>query len=203
MTQTPDPQKKVDPDNDLIEAVQANEETAFSNLVERYERALFNFGIKMCGETSDAEDMVQETFINIFRYLNSFRRETKFKNWVYRIAASVCIKKKRRSKFAPEKELSLDDFLPPDEAMVEKQVPLWAALPLDQVLNQELKDQLQQAILTLPEKYRVVLVLRDVEGFSSEEAAQILNLTVSNVKVRLHRARLFLKEQLKSYFDET
>jgi len=95
--------------------------------------------------------------------------------------------------------LSLDEFLPQDEAAVEKQVPAWASLPLDQVLNEELSRTLKKAILALPEKYRVVLVLRDIEGFSTDESAQILKLSPSNIKVRLHRARLFLRDKLKTY----
>ena len=134
--------------------------------------------------------------------MESFRYETKFKNWLYRIATSACSKKRRKSKFAPQRELSLDEFLPQDEAAVEKQVPSWAALPLEQLLNEELGQTLRTAILELPEKYRVVLVLRDIEGFSTDEAAQILNLTPSNIKVRLHRARLFLRDRLKTYFED-
>ena len=192
---------KSDPDAELVRAARADQAAAFPELVKRYERALYNFGLKMCGVASDAEDLVQDTFLNVYRYLDGFRNETKFKNWVYRIAASICIKKRRKSKFAPDRELSLDEFLPTDEAAVEGDVPAWAALPLDRVLNDELRRKLQEAILALPEKYRVVLVLRDVEGFSTEESAQILNLTPANVKVRLHRARLFLRDHLKSYFD--
>lgn len=202
MTPLNNPAKKIDPDTDLVEAIQAGDQTLFTDLVQRYERSLYNFGTKMCGAVGDAEDLVQETFLNVFKYLKDFRRETKFKNWLYRIAASVCIKKKRKSKFAPERELSLDDFLPGDEADIEQQVPQWAALPLDQVLNEELRRKMQAAILELPEIYRSVLVLRDMEGFTTEEAAQILNQTPSNIKVRLHRARLFLREQLKSYYED-
>lgn len=191
-----------DPDSHLIQAIQEGSKSDFTKLVQRYERALFNFGMRMCGEASDAEDLVQDTFLNVYRYLNGFRKETKFRNWMYRIAASVCIKKRRKSKFAPDQELSLDQFLPADEASVERETPRWAALPIDQVLNEELNRQLQSAILDLPDKYRMVLVLRDVEGFSTEETAQILDLTATNVKVRLHRARLFLKDKLKSYFKD-
>lgn len=171
-------------------------------MIQRYEQALYNFGLKICGQPSDAEDLVQDTFINVFKYLKTFRRETKFKNWLYRIATSVCIKKRRKSKFAPQRELSLDEFLPQDEALVEQHVPQWAALPLDRVLNEELGQKIRQAILDLPEKYRLVLVLRDIEGFSTEACAQILNLTPANIKVRLHRARLFLRDQLKTYFKD-
>ncbi len=155
----------------------------------------------MCRDPSDAEDMVQEAFLNVFRYLKDFRFETKFKNWLYRIAASTCIKKRRKSKFAPELELSLEDFIPKDEAEAQTQVPNWALMPLDQLLNEELADMVNQAILSLPEKYRLVIVLRDIEGFSTAETAQILGLSAANVKVRVHRARLFLREKLKGYFN--
>lgn len=196
-----DPPKITDPDRDLIRDIQEGDLTRFTDLVQRYGRPLYNFGMKMCGKADTAEDLVQETFLNVFRYLKDFRRETKFKNWLYRVAASVCIKNKRKSKFAPEQELSLEEFLPADEAAVETQVPAWAAAPIDQVLNEELKQRLESSILELPEKYRMVFVLRDIEGFSTEESAQILGLTPSNVKVRLHRARLFLKDLLKGYFE--
>ena len=194
--------KPIDQDFLLIQDIQNGHQELFAELIQRYEQALYNFGMKICGQPSDAEDLVQDTFINVFRYLKSFRYETKFKNWLYRIATSICIKRRRRSKFAPERELSLDEFLPQDEATVEQEVPQWAALPLDRVLNEELGRKLRQAILELPEKYRMVLVLRDIEGFSTEACAQILNLTPANIKVRLHRARLFLRDQLKTYFKE-
>jgi len=195
-------QPKVDRDYELIKAIQSGRKDMFADLVQRYERSLYSFGMKMCAEPRDAEDVVQDTFLNVYRYLDKFRYETKFKNWLYRIATSTCIKKRRKSKFAPERELSLDEFLPQDEAIVDQQIPAWATMPLDQVLNEELSRTLKQAIVEVPEKYRVVLVLRDIEGFSTEESAQILNITVANLKVRLHRARLYLREKLKTYFTD-
>jgi RNA polymerase sigma-70 factor (ECF subfamily) len=194
--------KKNDQDSELVNAIQSGRQDLFAELVGRYQSALYNFGLKMCGESRDAEDMVQDTFLNVFKYLKGFRYETKFRNWLYRVASSICLKKKRKSKFAPDHELSLDDFLPTEEAQAEQHVPAWASLPLEQVLNVELNQTLKTAILELPEKYRMVLVLRDVEGFSTEESAQILNLTAANIKVRLHRARLFLRDKLKSYFSD-
>lgn len=190
-----------DDDYELITAINAGDQKLFYLLVQRYEKRLYNFGLRMCNDSRDAEDMVQETFLNVFRYLGDFRYETKFKNWIYRIASSICIKKRRRSKFAPERELSLEDFIPKDPQMLPTELPDWTRLPLDQLLNEELTTTIREAIGTLPEKYRVVMLLRDIEGFNTEEAAQILSLTPSNVKVRLHRARLFLKESLKDYFD--
>lgn len=200
MTEATKATPKIDQDSELVHAIQSGRNDLFARLVERYQGALYNFGLKMCGESRDAEDMVQDTFLNVFKYLKGFRHETRFRNWLYRIASSACLKKRRKSKFAPERELSLEDFMPEDAAQADQSVPAWASLPLDRVLNEELHRTLKRAILELPEKYRMVLVLRDVEGFSTEESAQILKLTPANIKVRLHRARLFLRDQLKSYF---
>jgi RNA polymerase sigma-70 factor (ECF subfamily) len=194
--------KKIkDKDFELIRAINSGQFDRFPDLVKRYEQKLYNFSLRMCRDAADAEDTVQETFLNVFRYLKDFRYETKFKNWLYRVAASTCIKKRRKSKFAPQRELSLDEFLPRDETGVPDQVPRWALMPLDKLLSDELLDKINAAIFTLPEKYRLVIVLRDIEGFSTAETAQILNLSDANVKVRLHRARLFLRDKLKGYFE--
>lgn len=201
MTNNRDRKKIRDTDTEVVEAINAGKSELFEELVKRYEQKLYNFGLRMCGDVCDAEDLVQETFLNVFRYLKDFRFETKFKNWVYRIATSSCIKKRRKSKYAPERELSLDEFISKDDAQTPNEIPAWAQLPLDQLLNEELSRTFKEAILTLPEKYRLVVVLRDLEGFSTIETAQILNLKSSNVKVRLHRARLFLREKLKGYFE--
>jgi RNA polymerase sigma-70 factor (ECF subfamily) len=190
-------------DNDfgLIQAINSGQVEKFHDLVKRYEQRLYNFSLRMCRDPSDAEDMVQETFLNVFKYLKDFRYETKFKNWLYKVAASTCIKKRRRSKFAPEKELSLDEFRPGDKTEAAEKVPEWALMPLDKLLNEELSSVVHRAILSVPKKYRMVIVLRDIEGFSTAETAQILNLSPPNVKVRLHRARLYLRDKLKGYFE--
>lgn len=194
--------KKIkDKDFELVRAINSGQFDRFPDLVKRYEQKLYNFSFRMCRDAADAEDTVQETFLNVFRYLKDFRYETKFKNWLYRVAASTCIKKRRKSKFAPQWELSLDEFYPQSEAEVPQQVPEWAQMPLDKLLSNELLDKINEAIFTLPEKYRLVIVLRDIEGFSTTETAQILNLSDANVKVRLHRARLYLRDRLKGYFE--
>lgn len=201
MTSSRKRKKIKDRDTELIEAINSGRHEKFQELVQRYEQKVYNFGLRMCGDVYDAEDVVQDTFLNVFKYLKDFRYETKFKNWLYRIATSTCIKKRRKSKFAPDRELSLEEFFPDEDATGPKEIPDWAKLPLDQVLNEELSQHLKDAILSLPEKYRVIVILRDIEGFTTAETSQILELKRSNVKVRLHRARLFLRDQLKGYFN--
>ncbi|MDJ0990779.1 MAG: sigma-70 family RNA polymerase sigma factor [Desulfobacterales bacterium] len=190
-----------DDDCELIRAINAGQSERFEELVRKYQQMVYNFGMRMCGEPRDSEDLVQETFLNVYRYLEGFRYETKFRNWMFRIATTVCLKKKRRPKHAPERELSLEAFMPQEGDELPDEPPDWARAPLDQVLDQELGRHIQQAIIDLPKKYRMVVALREMEGFSTEETAQILDISTANVKVRLHRARLFLREKLKGYFD--
>ena len=190
-----------DDDFELVQAINNGRSELFQSLVAKYQQKLYNFGMRMCGEPRDAEDLVQETFLNVFRYLKGFRYETRFKNWMYRVATTTCLKAKRKPKHAPERELSLEEFMPGEGAELPDQAPAWAQRPLEQLLNEELADHIRNAIIALPKKYRMVVVLRDQEGFSTEETAQILGISAANTKVRLHRARLFLREKLKGYFD--
>mgnify|MGYP000430478732 CR=1 FL=1 len=190
-----------DEDFELVQAINSGRTELFQQLVEKYQQKLYNFGMRMCGEPRDAEDLVQETFLNVFRYLKGFRYETRFKNWMYRVATTTCLKAKRKPKHAPDRELSLEEFMPGEGDLPPDQAPGWAKKPLDQLLNQELAGHIRKAIIELPKNYRMVVVLRDQEGFSTEETAQILDISVANTKVRLHRARLFLREKLKGYFD--
>jgi RNA polymerase sigma-70 factor (ECF subfamily) len=97
--------------------------------------------------------------------------------------------------------LSLDEFHTSNEAEPSAQLPAWAFMPLDKLLNEELGGVINKGILSIPKKYRMVIVLRDIEGFSTVETAQILNLSTANVKVRLHRARLYLRDKLKGYYE--
>jgi RNA polymerase sigma-70 factor (ECF subfamily) len=202
MTAEPDPNRKnvLDDDAELIRAINAGDTSRFQELVQRYGQKLYTFGRRMCRDESDAEDLVQDTFLNVFRYLKDFRYETKFKNWIYRVAANTALKQRRRSKFAREPDLPLEELLDREDIAAPAEVPEWARMPLEQVLNEELLGILRQAIWSLPEKYRIVVILRDIEEFSTEDTAQILNLSPANVKVRLHRARLFLRDKLKGYF---
>lgn len=189
-----------DDDTELIQAINSGDKSLFDDLVKKYENRLYRFGLRMCHEARDAEEMVQDTFLNVYRYLNDFRHESSFKNWLYKIASSACLKKKRKTTFSQQKEISLDDFMPGENNPVADKLPHWVSEPLEKILSDELSETIHIAIRAIPEKYRLVVVLRDLEGFSTEETAQILKLKPVTVKVRLHRARIFLKEKLQDYF---
>lgn len=187
----------------LIDGIRHGKPGLFHRIMEKYQEKIYNFGLKICPTAQDAEDLVQESFFNVFRYLKDFRQEMSFKNWLYLIASSVCHKMKRKSKFAPERELSLEEFMPSHSGLDMESVPEWADEPVEKLLNLELAEKIQTAVSNLPTDYRLVLVLRDVEGFSTQETAGILGISSPTVKVRLHRARLFLREALKEYYDHS
>eukprot|EP00767_Chilomastix_cuspidata_P007847 gnl/Chilomastix_cuspidata/8709.p1 GENE.gnl/Chilomastix_cuspidata/8709~~gnl/Chilomastix_cuspidata/8709.p1 ORF type:complete len:204 (-),score=5.54 gnl/Chilomastix_cuspidata/8709:33-644(-) len=189
-----------DEDTDLILRIKNGETDLFEDLLQRYETRIYNFGLRMCKDRPDAEDLVQETFINIFRYLKDFRMESKFKNWAYKIAASVCMKIKRKNN-VPEKDISLEEIIPDTEKEISGKIPPWVNQPVEALMNKEMSKEIKKEIDNLPPNYRIILVLRDMEGFSTKEVSDIVNISESNVKVRLHRARSFVREGLKRYFN--
>ena len=189
-------------DHLLITRFKAGSMDAMEKIVERYEDQIFTFGLKMCGHLQDAEDIVQETFLNAFKYLNDFREETKLRNWLFKIAARVCFRKRRKKKFEPERELSLESFVVKDGLSSSYDIPDFSNNPSEQLERNELKQIINKSILSLPPKYRFVFNLRDIEGFSTKEASEILGITAQTVKTRLHRARLFLREKISEQFNE-
>ncbi len=189
-------------DHRLISEFKAGSMDAMEKIVERYEERIFTFGLKMCGHLQDAEDIAQETFLNAFRYLKDFREETKLKNWLFKIAATACIRKRRKKKCEPDYEISLDSFIPQDGGETKYEIPDWSDDPSDNMLRAELKDVIDEAIQSLSHKYRLVFNLRDIEGFSTQETAEILGISTQSVKTRLHRARLFLREQISTAYKE-
>ena len=189
-------------DHHLIAEFKAGSMDAMEKIVERYENRIFTFGMKMCGHLQDAEDIAQETFLNAFRYLDSFREETKLRNWLFKIAARACLRKRRKKKYEPDHEISLESFVHQDSADGRYEIPDWTDDPSDNVLRAELKQVIDAAIQSLPPKYRFVFNLRDIEGFNTEETAEILEISVQSVKTRLHRARLFLREKISTHYIE-
>jgi RNA polymerase sigma-70 factor (ECF subfamily) len=149
--------------------------------------------LRLLGSREDAEDVLQETFLNAFRAINSFRGDSSFSTWIYRIATNNALMKLRKS---GRVELEFNDELP-NISVSEDRPPIGhIESPVDALFEKELLSELDQAVGKLPEKYRTIFLLRDVEEFSTEETAEILGITESAVKSRLHRARLFLRESL-------
>lgn len=179
---------------------------AFDRFVKHFRAKIFNYSWLMCGQREDAEDVAQDTLLKVFESFDQLRDPERIRPWVFRIARNACLMKRRKSVFAPQQELSLDDFLPSlgDSGGRKKlQIADWSGLPDRQVLQSEMKKVLDRAISVLPENYKSVILMRDVEGLSTLETAQVLDLTEDVIKTRLHRARLAVRQQLDEYLRTT
>ena len=175
---------------------------AFDRFVENFRTKIFQYSLLMCGHRDDAEDVAQDTLLKIFENFDQLREPEKVRGWVFRIARNACLMKRRKSVFAPAQELSLDELMPAHDhhgGGRKLEIADWSALPDAQALQSELKEELETAIGELPEIYRSVILLRDVEELTTEETAQVLDVNVDVVKTRLHRARLAVRQKLDKY----
>jgi RNA polymerase sigma-70 factor, ECF subfamily len=188
----------------LAEGLLSGNPEAFDRFVESYRTRLFQYSFLMCGHREDAEEVAQETLLKVFENFDQLREPERLRSWVFRIAKNACFMKRRKSVFAPTQELSIEDFMPSidwDGGERKLQIADWSALPDKQVLRSELKEALDEAIAELPEIYRAVILLRDVEELTTEEAAGVLGVSVDVVKTRLHRARLAVRQKLDRYLQ--
>ncbi len=160
------------------------------------QNTVFSFSMKVCGHREDAEDTMQETLLRAARQLPNFESPEALAVWLYKVARSRCLMSRRRSKFAPQPHLSLEEVLP-DRAQLEALTSKPRdGSPEQQLLRAENREELQQAVLRVPPLYRMVLVLHDMEELSPGEIARITGLRPGTVRVRLHRARAFLRNEL-------
>ncbi len=180
-------------DATLLDRARTGDRRALEDLIGRHQRRVYRFGLKMCRDPEDAKDVLQETLLAAARTVKDFRGASSVSTWLYTIARSFCIKKRRRSKFAPEQEESLDAREPGLEA---RQVMDPSRGPEDELAGRQVEVALERAIAGLDPMYREVLVLRDVEGLTAPEVAEVMGLTVEAVKSRLHRARVAVREAL-------
>jgi RNA polymerase sigma-70 factor, ECF subfamily len=179
-------------DDELVAAARQGDSAALETLLVRYQPHLYRFGLRMCGNVEDAGDVAQESLISMARSVRDFRGDSSVSSWLYTIARRFCIKKRRRSKFAPAREESLD--APGIDAAQRLADP--APSPEQTATNRELQHVLTRAIDGLEPAQREVLVLRDIEGLSAPEVAKILGVSVEAVKSRLHRARVAVRQAL-------
>lgn len=185
-------------DTELVHAAQRGDRRAFAQLVEKYAARVYNLARKMMRDPQDAEDVLQETFISVFRHLNDFQGDASFSTWLYRIATNAALMKLRARK---PPTFSLDESIESNgDAWMPREIVDWGITPEEAVLNDEIRAQMDAAVAALPESLRAVFVLRDIEGLSVQETADVLGISVPNVKTRLHRARLLLREELSVYF---
>ncbi len=190
-----------DDDLPLVHRAQSGDYAAFEALVEKYERRVFGLARRIVGRRHDAEEVVQQTFLSLIEHIDGFREEARFSTWLLRVAANhalALLRKRAVRQAAPlSEDRSTDEGLPRPQYIAE-----WRETPEEIASRRETRQLLDNALAEIDEKYRLVFVLRDIEGLSTEETADALNISISNTKVRLLRARLMLRERLTRYFGD-
>jgi RNA polymerase sigma-70 factor, ECF subfamily len=186
-----------------LERLVAGDRAEFARLVDTYSSSIYRLALKMLGSPQDAEDVLQNTFLNALTHLSGFEGRSSVATWLYRIATNEALMLIRKRK----PEVSLEQESQDGEAeSIEDLKPTvfadWSGLPEDELLSVEGKSILDTTIQSLPEPLRIVFLLRDIEGLSIKETADTLNLTETNVKTRLLRARMSLRERLSAYYAE-
>jgi RNA polymerase sigma-70 factor (ECF subfamily) len=193
-------ENKVETEGFSLKALQAGDPEEFSRLVEAYSSKIYRLATKMLNHQQDAEDVLQETFLKAYRGLKLFDGRSKISTWLFRIATNEALMVIRRKH--PEM-VSIDE---PVETEAGEQEPVqiidWCCLPEEELLSEETKYKLDAAVQKLPERLRMVFLLRDINDLSTHETAEVLGLSDTAVKTRLSRARLRLREELSMYFGE-
>jgi RNA polymerase sigma-70 factor (ECF subfamily) len=184
----------------FLEDLQAGDPLAFAQLVEQNQGQVYNLALRMLNDAQEAEDVLQETFLNAYKALPDFEGRSSLSTWLYRIASNASLmrlRKKRPDTVSVDEPLTLDagDSVP-------RQLVDWSNLPEDELLSNESRHVMDKEVSNLPETLRIVFVLRDLEGLSTAETGEVLGLSEGAVKTRLHRARLKLRESLSNYFAE-
>ena len=182
----------------LVRAAKQGDVAAFEELVRRYDRNVFRIANHITHNAEDAEDVVQDAFLKAYQTLDRFQEQSKFYTWLVRIAVNEALMKLRRRR--SDKTVSMDQDIETEEDTIPREIADWSPNPEQQYKQEELRDILTKTIQGLPPSFRTVFVLRDVEGLSTEETAEALDLSVPAVKSRLLRARLQLRERLNRYF---
>jgi RNA polymerase sigma-70 factor (ECF subfamily) len=183
-------------DADLVKQTLCGNTAAYNGLVQRYQRQVYNLAYRMLGNAEDAGDMVQETFLRAFGALHSFRQDASFLTWLYKIASNLCIDqlRSRKAKGALSLNVELEEGREPAADSRESG-------PEENAVREAVQDVVQRAVLTLPEKYRVVVVMRHLQGLSVDEIARTLELPTGTVKTHLFRAREMLRERLRPVLE--
>ena len=182
----------------LLERIRSDQPGAFESFVSAFEDRIYRFGVRMCGEREDARDVLQDTLLQAYKSLKTLKHPEALRSWLYRVAANACLMKRRKGKFEPERELSLDDLGPRDPGGPRAEIPDPAALPDEALARSELRQTIRKAVAEVPPHYRIVLIMRDMEHLPTSEVAAALNLPETTVKMRLHRARLMVRQRLEA-----
>ncbi len=183
----------------LVKRAKSGDDDAFTELIELYSERIYNLGLRILRRPDDAADVLQETFIKVYEKINTFDGRADFFTWLYRIATNEALMRIRKEKRTVLSDNELEKYYDRPNSV---EIQEWQDVPLRDMLSREFKKHLDKAVEALPEIYRSVFVLRDLESISTRETSKILGITETNVKVRLKRARMYLREQLVDYMNE-
>ena len=184
----------------LLKRLQTGDPLAFAQFVEENQSPVYNLALRMLNDPQEAEDVLQETFLNAYKALPGFEGRSSLSTWLYRIASNASLMRLRKRQPAT---VSVDEPLVLDAGdSVPRQLVDWSSLPEDELLSGESRQVMAEAVSELPEALRIVFILRDLEGLSTAETGEVLGLSNGAVKTRLHRARLWLRERMSAYFAE-
>ncbi len=181
-----------------LEALRRKDKQAFALLVDQNSDPIYRLALKMTGNPQDAEDVLQETFIKAYNHIDSFEGRSKISTWLYRIAtneALMLLRKRRDGLVDIDEGVEMDDG-----EVMPIQIVDWCCLPEKELLSAESREHLWEAAMKLSDSTRAAFLLRDVEGLSTKEAAEALDISESALKVRLMRARMELREELSGYY---
>ncbi|QPJ64756.1 MAG: sigma-70 family RNA polymerase sigma factor [Candidatus Nitrohelix vancouverensis] len=197
-----DPKEEKEAEEALVRELQSGNMDSFDQIVERYQKKIYALSFNLTRNTMDAQDVTQDVLLTLFRKIHTFQGKSAFSSWVYRITLNAAYMKLRSRK--KDQSISIDELLPTfnGSGFQQEKVQDWSENTESLLFANETRSIIQKAVDMLPEKEKVVFLLRDVEGLSTEKVGEILDLTVPAVKSRLHRARLFLRKKLSSFFQE-
>ena len=184
----------------LVRKAKQGDQDAFQQLVERHQVRIFHHALRMMGNQQDAEEVLQDTFVQVFRNLDRFEERSRFSTWIYRIATNEALMRLRKA--SRKREVFLEDTLGKDGERYAEEIRDFARSALDQVLDDEVRQLLTRVLAELPEEYRAVFVMRDMDGLSNAEVAEVLGISVPAVKSRLHRSRLYLRDRLSRLYED-
>jgi RNA polymerase sigma-70 factor, ECF subfamily len=191
-------------DRQLIARLQARDETAVQELAERYSPRIYQLALRHMKNREDAEEVTQDVLMKVYRKVDAFRGDAALSSWIYRITFNTAMSRLRNTRLARQAEQEKERALAASAAFEDRprtprQTPDWSRMPDEELLRTQLRDAVAQAIGELPEIYRVPVVLRDIQGLTTEEASSRLKLKDQTLKSRLHRGRLMLRERLRAF----
>lgn len=187
-------------DKELVKLISKNSMEAFEELISRYESKAFALALRFTRNQEDAEEVLQDVFATVYRKIDGFQGKSAFSSWLYRIIVNAAFMKLRKRK--QKQTVSLEDLAPNIRQQCVEQDSGFGSKSDSLTMKRELQYMLQAAIGRLPEQYRAVFILRDVDGLSNQEVSEILQLSIPAVKSRLHRSRLMLRKKLQRYWED-